>query len=104
MSRAKVEYQDRHDLAEAVRRRAANLLRVRTERKMTVTALALAAEDMAPSYIYEIENGRVAFASLRILDRFAKALGMQPHELLAELDREVPPAGQAEPPRGDSGA
>ena len=99
MSRAKVEYQDRHDLAEAVRRRAANLLRIRTERKLTAPALALAAEDMAPSYLYEI-----AFASLRILDRLAKALGMQPHELLAELDREVPPAGQAEPPRGDSGA
>lgn len=59
---------------------------------------------MAPSYIYEIENGRVAFASLRILDRFAKALGMKPHELLAELDRELSPAGQAEHPRGDSGA
>lgn len=103
MSRAKVEYQDRHDLAEAVRRRAANLLRVRTERKMTVTALAIAADDMGRSYIYDMENGRVALASLRILDRLAKGFGMQSHELLAELDREVPPAGQAEPPRGDSG-
>lgn len=97
MSRAKVNYQDRHDLGEAVRRRAANLLRVRTERKLTATALALAAEDMAPSYIYEIEGGRVALASLRILDRLAKALGMRPHELLAELDRELEPAPEPTP-------
>ena len=102
MTRAKVEYQDRHELAETVRRRAANLRRIRTERKLTAQALALAAEDMAPSYIYEIEGGRVALASLRILDRFAKALGMRSHELLAELDRE--PAGQVELARGDSSA
>jgi len=71
---------------------------------LVLRPIAAAAEDMAPSYIYEIENGRVAFASLRILDRFAKALGMKPHELLAELDRELSPAGQADPPRGDPGA
>ena len=45
---------------------------------------------MAPSYIYEIENGRVALASLRILDRFAKGFGMAPADLLAELDRVLP--------------
>jgi len=90
VSRTKVEYQGRQDLAETVKRRAANLRRLRGERSLTARALALAAEDMSPSYIYEIENGRVAIASLRILDRFAKGLGMQPHELLAELDREVP--------------
>lgn len=90
MSRAKVDYQDRPDLTEAVKRRAANLRRLRGERSLTATALALAAEDMAPSYIYEIENGRVALASLRILDRFAKGFGMAPADLLAELDRVLP--------------
>lgn len=88
MARDKVSYADRVDLAETLKRRAKNLRRLRLGCCMTAKELALAAEDMAPSYIYEIENGRVALASLRILDRLAKALGMRSHELLEVLDRD----------------
>lgn len=88
MARDKVAYAARADLARTLKRRATNLRRLRHGCCMTAKELARSAEDMAPSYIYEIENGRVALASLRILDRLAKAFGMQPHELLAELDRD----------------
>ncbi len=53
MARDKVAYADRADLAATLNRRAANLRRLRLGCCMTAKELALAAEDMAPSYIYE---------------------------------------------------
>jgi hypothetical protein len=41
---------------------------------------------MYHSYFYEVENGRLALATLRMLDQIARAFGMTSSALLAELD------------------
>ena len=51
MARDKVAYADRPDLAVTLERRAKNLRRLRIGCYMTAKELALAAEDMTPSYI-----------------------------------------------------
>lgn len=59
---------------------AQNLRRIRAEKDISQEALAHAA-DIDRTYISSIERGRYA-ASIDVVGRLAKALGVKPNELL----------------------
>jgi len=60
---------------------AANLRRLRHEKGLAQDDLAYEAE-VSRSYLSQLEKG-VFYASLRIVEKLAKALGVEPHELIA---------------------
>lgn len=60
---------------------AANLRRLRHERGLAQDDLAYEAK-VSRSYLSQLEKG-VFYASLKILEKLAKALGVEPHELIA---------------------
>jgi transcriptional regulator with XRE-family HTH domain len=59
---------------------ATNLRRLRHEKGLSQDDLAYEAE-VSRSYLSQLEKG-VFYASLKIIDRLAKALGVEPAELL----------------------
>ena len=64
---------------------AANLRRLRHERGLAQDDLAYEAE-VSRSYLSQLEKGAF-YASLKILEKLAKALGVEPHELIAPPPR-----------------
>ncbi len=89
MSRRIPTYLADPEAAAVVQRRAANLRRLRRELNLSAPVLARRA-GIDHSYFYEVENGRLALATLRQLDRLAKAFDMSAADLLAELDKPTP--------------
>jgi transcriptional regulator with XRE-family HTH domain len=70
---------------------AANLRRVRHEKGLSQDDLAYEAE-VSRSYLSQLEKGAF-YASLRIVGRLAKTLGVEPAELLKLPPRRKRPAG-----------
>jgi DNA-binding XRE family transcriptional regulator len=64
---------------------AANLRRLRNEKGLAQDDLAYEAK-VSRSYLSQLEKGSF-YASLKILEKLAKALGVEPHELIAPLPR-----------------
>jgi transcriptional regulator with XRE-family HTH domain len=64
---------------------AANLRRLRHERGLAQDDLAYEAK-VSRSYLSQLEKGAF-YASLKILEKLAKALGVEPHELIAPPPR-----------------
>jgi transcriptional regulator with XRE-family HTH domain len=60
---------------------AANLRRLRNEKGLAQDDLAYEAE-VSRSYLSQLEKGAF-YASLKILEKLAKALGVEPYELIA---------------------
>ena len=60
---------------------AANLRRLRHEKGLAQDDLAYEAE-VSRSYLSQLEKGAF-YASLKILEKLAKALGVEPYELIA---------------------
>jgi transcriptional regulator with XRE-family HTH domain len=60
---------------------AANLRRLRHKKGLAQDDLAYEAE-VSRSYLSQLEKGAF-YASLKILEKLAKALGVEPHELIA---------------------
>lgn len=60
---------------------AANLRRLRNEKGLAQDDLAYEA-GVSRSYLSQLEKGAF-YASLKILEKLAKALGVEPHELIA---------------------
>lgn len=71
----------------AVKRRAANLVRVREATRRTAHDVATAAGIQRPTY-YSLERGESPL-SLRKIDTLAAVFSLTPAALLAELDREA---------------
>ncbi len=93
-NRRRPTYYNDPQLVEAVARRAANLRRLRKVHKISAPRLAQRV-GMYHSYFYEVENGRLALATLRMLDQIARAFGMTSSALLAELDAPLDPQAEA---------
>jgi transcriptional regulator with XRE-family HTH domain len=64
---------------------ASNLRRLRAEKGLAQDDLAYEA-DVSRSYLSQLEKGTF-YASLKILEKLADALGVQPYELIAPSSR-----------------
>lgn len=64
---------------------AANLRRLRSEKGLAQDDLAYEA-DVSRSYLSQLEKGAF-YASLKILEKLAKALGVEPFELIVPPPR-----------------
>jgi transcriptional regulator with XRE-family HTH domain len=67
---------------------AANLRRLRHDRGLSQDDLAYEAE-ISRSYLSQIEKGTMFYASLKIIERLAKILRVEPAELLKAPPRRV---------------